>query len=86
MISAAELDELLLSLCGERWRKVARIAAKTYQVLEDRGVEITGSTSAAFDARMAVLVSTGQLEAEGDIKRWRYGEVRLPGERVEVAE
>jgi hypothetical protein len=33
----------------------------------------------------AALVGSGQLEAKGDIKRWRYSEVRLPGERVEAA-
>jgi hypothetical protein len=26
-----------------------------------------------------VLVGNGKLEAKGDIKRWRYSEVRLPG-------
>jgi hypothetical protein len=32
-----------------------------------------------MDARMAVLVRSGKLEAEGNIKRWGYSEVRLPG-------
>jgi Protein of unknown function len=85
MIPAAEFDQLLLSFCDEHWRKVARIAAKTYQALEDRGMEITGATAKAFDARMAALVGTGQLEAKGDIKRWGYSEVRLPGSHREAA-
>jgi hypothetical protein len=31
-----------------------------------------------MDARMAVLVCSGKLEAKGNIKRWGYSEVRLP--------
>ena len=86
MIPAAELDRLLLSFCATRWLKVARIAADTYRALEDRGIQITVKTANAFDARMAVLVGSGQLEAKGNIKRWAYSEVRLAGERIEAAE
>ena len=86
MISDSELDSLVLSFCDQHWRKVARIAGQTYQALEHRGIEITTATADAFDARMAVLVGTGQLDAKGDIKRWRHSEVRLPGERIEAAE
>ena len=86
MISASELDNLLISFCDQQWRKVARIAAKTYQALEERGIEITVATAEAFDARMGLLVASGQLDAKGDIRRWRHSEVRLPNERVEAAE
>jgi len=86
VISDSELDSLLLSFCDQHWRKVARIAGQTYQALEKRGIEITAATADAFDARLAVLVGSGQLEAVGNIKRWRYSEVRLPGAPVEPAE
>jgi hypothetical protein len=78
MIPASELDQLLLSFCSERWRKVARIIGQTMQVLEERGIQITCKTADEIDARMAVLVGTGQLEAEGNIRKWRFSEVRLP--------
>jgi|HubBroStandDraft_6_1064221.scaffolds.fasta_scaffold36018_4 hypothetical protein len=78
MMPFLDLDQLILSLCNERLQKVAMIASKTYQVLEDRGIEITAATATAFDARVAVLVGNGKLEAKGDIKRWRHSEVRLP--------
>jgi hypothetical protein len=54
--------------------------------LDQRGVQIDGSVTDQLDARMAVLVGSGQLEAKGNIKRWLYSEVRLPGERVEAAD
>ena len=86
MIAPSELDPLLLSFCNERWQKVARIAGDTLEALEQRGVKLDGSVAPQIDARMAALVGSGQLEAKGNIKRWRYSEVRLPGEHVEAVE
>lgn len=86
MIPDSELDELILSFCDGYWRKVARIAGQTYQALEARGIEIGGATADAFDARVAALVASGQLDAKGNIKRWRFSEVRLPGAAVEAAQ
>lgn len=48
------------------------------QALEDRGIEMAGDVADQIDARLAVLVSGGHLEAKGDIRRWRYSEIRLP--------
>jgi hypothetical protein len=78
MIAAAELDELILSFCDVRWLKVARIFGNTMQVLEDRGIQISGGMAAALDARMEALVNSGRLEAKGNIRRWRFSEVRWP--------
>jgi hypothetical protein len=84
MISASELDKLILSFCVIPWRKVARIAGDTLQALEERSVPIDGSVAGQFDARMAALVGSGQLEAKGNIRKWRYSEVRLPTPKCEA--
>jgi hypothetical protein len=84
VIAPSEIDQLLLSFCVGHWRKVARVIGSTMQVLEERGVQIDGTIADQIDARMAVLVNTGQLEAKGDIRKWRFSEVRLPGERIEA--
>jgi hypothetical protein len=79
VIPPEELDMLMLSFCDKTyWRKVALIPSKVYLALEERGIEFTGATADAFHARMAALVSTGQLEAKGDIRKWRFSEIRLP--------
>jgi hypothetical protein len=83
MLPAAEFDQLLLSFCSERWQKVARIIGETFDALEARGLPISADQA---DARMAALVGSGQLEAKGDIERWRYSEVRLAGEHTEAAQ
>jgi hypothetical protein len=85
MIPASDLDSLLLSFCDTDWLKVARIIGKTLKALEQRGDAIDGSVADQIDARMAVLVGSGQLEAQGNIKRWRYSEVRLRGGRGQAA-
>jgi len=82
MVPAAKLDRLLLSFCVPHWRKVARVIGSTMQSLDESGVQTTGGIADKLDERMQHLVSSGQLEAQGNIKRWRYSEVRLPGETV----
>ena len=77
MIPASDIDRLLLSCCDARWRKVARIIGQTYEALEARGFEIFHGIAKLMDARMALLVRSGKLEAKGNIKRWGYSEVRL---------
>ena len=85
MMSAADLDQLLLSFCNRRWLKVARIAGKTLDAIEERGTKLDGTFADQIDARMAALVHGRLLEAEGNIKRWRYSEVRLPSGPEEAA-
>jgi Protein of unknown function len=78
MATEPELDQLLLSFCEMRWLKVARVIGHTILTLEERGGNLPRGTAEAIDARMAVLVGSGQLEAKGNIRNWRYSEVRLP--------
>jgi len=78
MISDSEIDQLLLSFCERRWLKVARIIGNTMRALEQRDTKIGNDIADAIDSRLAVLVGSGQLEAQGNIKNSRYSEVRLP--------
>jgi hypothetical protein len=66
------LDALILSFASERWQKVARIIG---QVSERTGDE---TKLDAIAIRIRALVDDGELEAKGDLSRWRYSEVRHP--------
>jgi hypothetical protein len=66
------LDALILSSASERWQKVAKIIA----VVSERAGD--GANFDAIAARIRALVDAGKLQAEGDLSRWRYSEVRLP--------
>lgn len=78
MTPASDIDRLLLSFCETRWLKVARIIGETYDALEARGFKIFRGIAKLMDARMAILVRSGKVEAKGNIKRWGNSEVRLP--------
>ena len=71
------IDALILAEASDDWRKVARIIGRV-------GLAINGSidhaTHEIIAERIGALVASGQLEAQGDISRWRYSEVRLVGE------
>jgi hypothetical protein len=66
------LDALILSAAIERWQKVARIIALVSERAGD------GTNFDAIADRIRALVDDGKLQAEGDLSRWRYSEVRLP--------
>lgn len=77
MISARTIDQLLLSFCDKHWLKVARVIGKSYEILERRGIRPGATTAKIIDMRMAALVGNGRLEAQGEIRKWRFSEVRL---------
>jgi hypothetical protein len=78
MISAKEIDQLLLAFCDTRWRKIARVIGASMDILMGCRIRPSGTLAKIIDMRMAALVRSGRLEAEGDIRKWRYSEVRLP--------
>jgi|1185.fasta_scaffold190124_2 hypothetical protein len=71
----ARIDKAILSVVSDRWAKVARVI-----------VEASRKQGGAFPSeseyfgmvgkRIAVLVRRGRLEARGDIKKWRFSEIR----------
>jgi hypothetical protein len=67
-----------LSVCERRWLKAATIIGNTLQALEQRQTERGDDIADVIGARLAVLVGRGQFDAQGDIKKRRYSEVRLP--------
>ena len=74
------IDEAILAVLSEipgHWRKVAMVIAKVVSAMGDdwphgdAGYEIVAR-------RVESLVSEGRLLAQGEIKNWRFSEVRLP--------
>jgi hypothetical protein len=77
MISARTIDQLLLSFCDTRWRKVARVIGNSFEIFERCGIRPSRTVANIIDMRMASLVGSGRLKAQGNIRKWRYSEVRL---------
>ncbi len=67
----------MLSTAGGRWRKVAMVISR---VADRMGNDLPEGDD-RYDLvaqRIEALVRDGRLVAQGDIKKWRFGEVRRP--------
>ncbi len=69
------IDELVLTAAGDDWLKVALLLAKVTDAARASGMD---TSSQAIAARVYALVDGGRLEAKGNVRRWRAGEVRKP--------
>ncbi|MEQ1740060.1 MAG: DUF3658 domain-containing protein [Methyloglobulus sp.] len=70
-----KIDRQLLSNVVIQWRKLARIVVETMNNLEN---EYPSIPDLFYAQRVMVLAEKGLIESQGDLKRMRYSEVRLP--------
>jgi hypothetical protein len=74
------IDGAIFSALSEipwRWRKVAMVISKVTATMSD-GLAFGGADYETVARRIEFLVSEGRLLSRGDIKNWRFSEVRLP--------
>lgn len=71
--SPAPPDAIIVAACDGEWTKVAVFIARVVDAAKAAGIETTGQ---AVAARIYALVESGALEAKGNVRRWRAGEVR----------
>jgi hypothetical protein len=76
-LSNSQIDDVILSVTVTSWRKVARVIAMTEEILGDKLPEGEVGLDLVAD-RVEALIHDGRLLAQGDIKKWRYSEVRKP--------
>jgi hypothetical protein len=75
-VSEADIDAILFSVVTPRWQKIAMVvilAAKQSQALA------LAINAEMFGARAVALAEAGRIEAQGDIRKWRFSEARLKG-------
>ena len=73
-MDASGIEDAILSVVGDRWKKVAMVIAKASEAI---GSE-TSETYELISAGIEILVRSGRLEAQGNTKNWRFSEVRRP--------
>jgi len=74
-MSSDLVDQTILANCKPQFRKVALIVGNVAIALK-----VPMDQDKVFIAdRIKALVKAGRLEAEGDLDRWRFSEIRLPG-------
>jgi hypothetical protein len=68
------LDAVVLGCAGAEWCKIAVFIAKVVDAAKAQGIETSGK---AVADRIYALVAQGQLEPQGNVRRWRAASVRL---------
>lgn len=74
MISRSQIDEAILSVTPTHWAKVAMVIVMADKALcdnlrEDIELELIAE-------RIEFLIQDGHLAVQGNVKKWRYSEVR----------
>lgn len=75
MNSHTEMDEAILAAAGDRWTKIAKVIVEAARTV-DGTLPVEANRYEEIGLRVESLVTQGQLEAQGNIKSWRYSEVR----------
>ena len=73
-ISEKDIDGIILSLLEPEWRKVALIVGRVLTRCQELGLPISDEIIAA---RLQALVDDHSIEGIGDLRMWRFSEVRL---------
>jgi Protein of unknown function len=73
-VSETDLDSAIFSVLKSQWQKTAAIISRAWNRSETLGlpvdIEVVG-------VRLQALAEAGRLESQGDLRKWRYSEVRL---------
>jgi hypothetical protein len=75
-MNTSRIDEAILAAAQPSWRKVAMIVSIASKA-EGIGVTDDEAGYRVIASRIEALVEAGRLAAQGDLKKWRYSEVRL---------
>jgi len=69
-----KLDELILSAVTNEWQKTAVLISK---VFDNPAFNKEKATAQDVAQRLYILVDSGKLEVDGNMRRWRDSTVRL---------
>lgn len=70
----AQIDDAILSVTPDRWAKVAFVIAMVDETFRNHLQENVELDSIA--QRIEALIQDGRLAVQGNVKKWRYSEVR----------
>jgi hypothetical protein len=76
-----QIDEAILGNVTNNWRKVAMVVGMTMQ---QNAFQVKGIPDVFYAQRVILLVEKGAIEAEGNLRRMRRSEIRLPQSNAET--
>ncbi len=68
------LDQAILSVLDGDWHKVAIVIARVTDTAKTQALDVSAQ---AIAQRIYALADDKRLEVQGNVRRWRAGEVRL---------
>jgi len=81
-VSETDLDNAIFSALTSRWQKTAVVVGNALKYCKTLALPVDEEM---VGVRIRALAEAGRLEGEGDLRKWRYSEVRLNAkERREV--
>jgi hypothetical protein len=81
-VSETDLDNAIFSALTSRWQKTAMVIGNALKYCKTLALPVDEEV---VGVRIRALAEAGRLEGEGDLRKWRYSEVRLnAAERREV--
>jgi hypothetical protein len=73
-ISEADIDAIIFSIMKPQWRKVAMVIGESLDRCRELRLDVSDE---AFGARILELAEADRIESVGDLRTWRFSEVRL---------
>jgi uncharacterized protein DUF3658 len=73
-VSDADIDAVIFSALKTQWRKTARIIIDTLKECERLQLPVSAEM---LGVRIQALDEANKLESQGDLRKWRFSEVRL---------
>jgi len=73
-VSETDLDSAIFSALTSRWQKTAMVIGKTLKQCETLALPVDAEV---VGVRIRALAEAGRLDGEGDLRKWRFSEVRL---------
>jgi hypothetical protein len=73
-VTVLDFDRVILSAMSHHLRKTARIVADVSEQYRTRGIDLDPAIAAA---RLMAMAEDGLIEAQGDLRKWGFSEVRL---------
>ena len=76
-VSETDLDSAIFSVLKLQWQKTAAIISRAWNRCETLGLPVEAEV---LGVRIQALAEADRLEGKGDLRKWRYSEVRLNAE------
>ena len=73
-LSESDIDAILFSNMGPHWKKVAMVVGGSLDRCKELGIEMSAEMLAA---RIQALAEAERIKDIGDLRRWRFSEIRL---------